>query len=280
MDWTAILESVRKASLERFVPALIVLVIGLLLVKLLLRLFDTAMRRSKVDRTANTLLRNCVKFLLLFVLVLILCGMVGIDVTSLVALLSVVSLAVSLSVQNALANVVSGFILLATHPFKVGDFVEIGQQSGTVQELGMFHTKIVTVDHRQVDIPNSNITANDIVNYTVLGKRRVDLFLTASYDSEPARVRQALLAAAQQPTVLADPAPQVHLDSYGDNSISYKLFVWCAAEDYWDTYYAITEAVYPQFRALGVEMSYPHVNVHFDREKPSAEAEEIKERSL
>lgn len=263
MDWTKIQEAFRSFSFEKILPTVIVLVVGLLLIKLLLRVFDTAMKRSKVEKTALTLLRTCVKFLLLFVLALILCAMVGIDVTSLVALLSVVSLAISLSVQNALANVVSGFIILATNPFKVGDFVEIGQQSGTVQELGMFHTKIVTPDNRQVDIPNSNITANDIVNYTVLGKRRVDIVVTASYDAPPALVRQALLAAADRPAVLQDPVPVVYLNSYGDSAIEYKLFAWSTADDYWDNYFGISEAIYEAFQNLGVEMTYPHVNVHF-----------------
>lgn len=262
MDWTKIQEVFRSFSFERILPSLIVLVVGLLLIKLLLRVFDTAMKRSKVEKTALTLLRTCIKFLLLFVLALVLCAMLGIDVTSLVALLSVVSLAISLSVQNALANVVSGFIILATNPFKVGDFVEIGLQSGTVQELGMFHTKVVTPDNRQVDIPNSNITANDIVNYTVLGKRRVDILVTASYDAPPSLVRQALLAAADRPLVLQDPAPVVYLNSYGDSAIEYKLCAWSAAEDYWDNYYGISEAIYDTFKAWAVEMTYPHVNVH------------------
>ena len=263
MDWNKVREIFENFSLERVLPAIIILVVGLLLCKLLLRVFDTTMKRSKVEKTALTLLRACLKFLLLFVLVLILCGMVGIDVTSLVALLSVVSLAISLSVQNALANVVSGFILLLTHPFKVGDFVEIGLQSGTVQELGMFHTKIVTPDHRQVDIPNSNITANDIVNYSVLGKRRVDIVVTASYDAEPELVRQALLAAADRPSVLQEPAPVVYLSAYGESAIEYKLLAWSKTEDYWDNYFGISEAIYRSFRERGVEMTYPHVNVHF-----------------
>ena len=267
MDWTKMQEAFRNFSLEHILPTLIVLVAGLLVIKILLRIFDTAVKRTKTEKTALTLLRTCIKFLLLFVLVLIVCGMLGIDVTSLVALLSVVSLAVSLSVQNALANVVSGFIILATYPFKVGDFVEIGLQSGTVQELGMFHTKVITPDNRQVDIPNSNITANDIINYTVLGKRRVDIIVTASYDAEPEQVRQALLAAADLPSVLQEPAPVVYLNAYQDSAIQYKLLVWSTADDYWDNYFAISEAIYREFKNRRVEMSYPHINVHFDGDK-------------
>lgn len=273
MAWSQFKAYFSNFSLEKVVPSVVVLAVGLVVVKLLLKFFDTAMRHSKLEKTAYALLRSCVKFLLLFVLILILCGMLGVDVTSLVALLSVVSLAVSLSVQNALANVVSGFILLGTSPYKVGDFVQIGQQSGTVQELGMFYTKITTVDNRQVNIPNSNITANDIVNYTVLGQRRVDLSITASYNAEPARVREALLAAANQPTSLFTPEPKAFVNQYGDSAIEYILQVWTTSEHYWETYIAVTEAVYTEFKARDIEMTYPHVNVHFDQKISPAKSE-------
>ena len=166
MDWSKWKKLFSHISVEEIVPALLVLVVGLIVIKLLLKLLDTALRRSNLEKTAYTLLRSFLKILLLVVLVLILCSMMGVNVTSLVALLSVVTLAISLSVQNLLTNVISGIILLGSKPFKVGDFVEIGTNSGTVQALGMLYTKIVTADYRVVSIPNSNITANEIVNQT------------------------------------------------------------------------------------------------------------------
>lgn len=164
MDWSKWKKLFSHISVEEIVPALLVLGVGLIVIKLLLKLLDTTLRRSNLEKTAYTLLRSFLKILLLVVLVLILCSMLGVNVTSLVALLSVVTLAISLSVQNLLTNVISGIILLGSKPFKVGDFVEVGTNSGTVQELGMLYTKIVTADYRVVSIPNSNITANEIVN--------------------------------------------------------------------------------------------------------------------
>ena len=173
MDWSKWKKLFSHISVEEIVPALLVLVVGLIVIKLLLKLLDTALRRSNLEKTAYTLLRSFLKILLLVVLVLILCSMMGVNVTSLVALLSVVTLAISLSVQNLLTNVISGIILLGSKPFKVGDFVEIGTNSGTVQALGMLYTKIVTADYRVVSIPNSNITANEIVNQTEIGRAHV-----------------------------------------------------------------------------------------------------------
>ena len=125
MDWSKWKKLFSHISVEEIVPALLVLVVGLIVIKLLLKLLDTALRRSNLEKTAYTLLRSFLKILLLVVLVLILCSMMGVNVTSLVALLSVVTLAISLSVQNLLTNVISGIILLGSKPFKVGDFVEL-----------------------------------------------------------------------------------------------------------------------------------------------------------
>ena len=125
MDWSKWKKLFSHISVEEIVPALLVLVVGLIVIKLLLKLLDTTLRRSNLEKTAYTLLRSFLKILLLVVLVLILCSMLGVNVTSLVALLSVVTLAISLSVQNLLTNVISGIILLGSKPFKVGDFVEL-----------------------------------------------------------------------------------------------------------------------------------------------------------
>lgn len=268
MDWSKWKKLFSHISVEEIVPALLVLVVGLIVIKLLLKLLDTALRRSNLEKTAYTLLRSFLKILLLVVLVLILCSMLGVNVTSLVALLSVVTLAISLSVQNLLTNVISGIILLGSKPFKVGDFVEIGTNSGTVQELGMLYTKIVTADYRVVSIPNSNITANEIVNQTAGGKRRIDISISASYDAAPEQVRAALLeVAGQEPRALFTPEPAVRVIQYGDNAIEYSLQVWASAEDYWPARFAMTEAIYAAFREAGIEMTYPHLNVHLQDAK-------------
>ena len=182
------------------------------------------------------------------------------DVTSLVAILSVVSLAISLAVQNALSNVVGSVTLLTTHPFHVGDFVEIGSDSGTVEEISVSYTKLATVDGKRIYIPR-------ICNYSVEGRRRVDLYIGVSYDAPAEKVREALLAAAQHPKTLQDPAPLVVLNNYQDSSIQYLLMLWTASGDYLDVRFAVNEAVKRELDARGIAIPYPQLDVHFEPQK-------------
>ena len=205
--------------------------------------------------------------LLYTILVLVAASSLGVDVTSLVAILSVVSLAISLAVQNALSNVVGSVTLLTTHPFHVGDFVEIGSDSGTVEEISVSYTKLATVDGKRIYIPNSDAASARICNYSVEGRRRVDLYIGVSYDAPAEKVREALLAAAQHPKALQDPAPLVVLNNYQDSSIQYLLMLWTASGDYLDVRFAVNEAVKRELDARGIAIPYPQLDVHFEPQK-------------
>lgn len=251
-------------TIEKVIPPAVVLVVGLLAVRLLLRLFDRALERSRLERTAYAMLRSGMKALLYFILMLVVVGQMGVDVSSLIAVLSVVSLALSLAVQGALTNIVGGVTLLTTHPFKAGDYVEIGDQSGTVLEVGVTYTRLQTPDNKTVSIPNSAAASAQITNFSAAGTRRVDITVSASYDSPAAAVKEALLRAADVPFALPDPPAFVGVREYGDSAIVYILQVWTGAADYWPAFYTINEAVGREFARAGIEMTYPHLNVHLD----------------
>ena len=189
----------------------------------------------------------------------------GIDVTGVVALASVLTLAISLSVQNTLTNVISGFTLLYTKPFIAGDFVEIAGQSGTVREVGLTYTKLITADNKCISIPNGNVTSAQIINYTVMGTRRAEILVSASYDAPVEKVLEALLQAAKVETALETPAPAAVVKNYGDSAIEYQLFVWSVSGDYWSTLCTVKKNVKVIFDAQGIEMTYPHLNVHLDK---------------
>ena len=172
MDLASIKKFFASLTLQKLVPVILIVVIGLLLVKLLLKLFDRVLERSRLERTMFSFLRAAMRALLYTILVLVAASSLGVDVTSLVAILSVVSLAISLAVQNALSNVVGSVTLLTTHPFHVGDFVEIGSDSGTVEEISVSYTKLATVDGKRIYIPNSDAASARICNYSVEGRRR------------------------------------------------------------------------------------------------------------
>ena len=265
MNWKAVFAFFQQPLLATVFKVIIIAVIGSLLIRIVNRTIKKLLENSKLEKAAHSLIRTLVKTILYVLLALILASSIGIDVTGIVALASVASLAISLALQNMLANVIGGFTLLYTHPFGSGDYVEIAGQSGTVQEVGIAYTRLTTPDNKLVSIPNSAVVAAEIVNYSVTGTRRVDINVTASYDADPDKVVEALLEAAQDERVLADPAPFAALTEYGESAISYTVRVWVKTDDYWDVYHKINRRISQVFAQEGIEMTYPHLNVHLDK---------------
>ena len=257
-------KSLSEITASKIFGAAIVAMVSLVVVKLLLMLLDRALRRSKMDSALKKLLHSLVRGGLLFIAAIVVLSRLGIEVTSLVAVLSVIGLAFSLALQNFLSNVAGGMQLLASHPFKLGDYVDAGGCSGTVTEVSMFYTKLTTYDNKLIQLPNSTIVSANIINYSAQPIRRVDLKVSASYDAPTEKVITLLKGmVADHPLVLDDPAPAVHVDEYGDNAIRYVIRAWCATADYWAVYNDMMDGFKPVFdRAGGVEMTYPHINVH------------------
>ncbi|MBQ9843448.1 MAG: mechanosensitive ion channel family protein [Oscillospiraceae bacterium] len=243
-------------------PAVILLALGIVAIRLAMGITEKLLQKLNLEKAACGLIKTVLRVVLWGLLALMVADKLGIDVTGVVALASVLTLAISLSVQNALTNLISGFTLLYTKPFVSGDYVEIAGQSGTVQAIGLTYTKLSTPDNKMISIPNGSVTSAQIVNYTVTGTRRVDIAVSASYDAPVQLVLEALRQAAAVPTALEDPAPFVALDSYGESAMNYVVRVWSTSADYWDTYFVITENIKKCFDEKGIEMTYPHLNVH------------------
>ena len=230
-------------TLHKLLPVVIILAVGLLAIKVILKIVDRSLAKSKMERAATSMVKSVLRVVLYVLLGMMVASQLGIDVTGVVALASVASLAISLSLQDALGNIMGGFTLLSNHPFKSGDFVEIAGQSGVVQTIDITYTKLTTADNKVVSIPNSAVVASQIVNYTTAGSRRVDINVSASYDAPIETVKAALLEAANVPTTQFTPAPFAGVTNYGDNAIDYVLQVWTSAADYWTTKYAVTEKI-------------------------------------
>lgn len=245
--------------------AVLVAVVGILLIRFVMKLLSKALDRGHMDKSAHNLIKTLAKTVMLVLLCLVLASTLGIDVTGAVALASVVSLAVSLSLQNSLSNVIGGFTLLYTHPFVAGDYVEIASRSGTVKDVGIAYTRLITPDNKIVSIPNSAVIAEQIVNYSTMGTRRLEIPVRASYDAPVDLVEGALREAVQVEGVLADPAPFVSVTGYGESAINYVIRVWATCEDYWTVNYAITHKIKDVFDEKGICMTYPHLNVHLDK---------------
>lgn len=267
-ELNSFVSTLKGLSLSSVLKIAVLAVVLLAVIRLLNGLFEKFLSKSKIDKSLHGFLRATVKILMYLIAVMILAGSLSIDVTSLIALLSVAGLALSLAIQGALSNLAGGIVILTTKPLHVGDYVTIGSEEGTVEEIGMTYTKLMTWDRRMIFIPNSTVTSSNVVNYTVGGKRRVDLTVTASYDADIETVKTALRAAAASvPQLLPDEPIFARVTGYKESSIEYALRGWCQNENYWDAYFNLLEAVKVSFDQAGVQMSYPHLNVHMMKDE-------------
>ena len=250
-------------TVERALSALALLLVCLAAARLVLGLAGKLLGRSSLDGRARGYVLKSVKALLYVLTALIVAESLDIDVTSLIAVISVFGLAVSLAVQDVLSNVAGGMVLLFSKPFTLGDYISTGEGDGTVAEITLTHTKLDTPGGQRVMLPNSKLVAGQITNYTVRGVRRADHAVTASYHDEPEVVRAACLKALERtPNILPDPAPQVVLTAYGESSIEYHVRFWAKTEDYWDAHFRSLEEIRRAFAEDGVTITYNHLNVH------------------
>lgn len=255
-------------SLTMVIKVLFTIVVCLIAVKVISSVLDRMLNKSRLEHTLSNFINSIFKVVLYFVAILIVFSTLGVDVTSLVALLSVAGLAVSLALQNTLSNLAGGIQLLVTKPFVVGNYVEAGANSGMVHEVGLAYTTLITPDNKVVYVPNSDIAAARIINYNGKENRRVELKVTASYDAPVQTVKDTIgkLIAADS-RIMDDPAPFVRVSNYGSSSIEYTIRVWCKASDYWNIYFDLMDNMKPAFDAAGVEMTYDHLNVHVVEQK-------------
>ena len=250
-------------SLERLLVTLLTLLVCIIAGRIVQRIFRKLLSSPKTDARARKYALAGIRVLLWIVTVLIVADQLGIPVTSLVALLSVFSLAVSLAIQSVLANIAGGIVLFLNKPFKEGDFVETTSGTGEVKEITLNYTYLETTDGLRVIVPNSTLSADRIINYTALGRRRITVEVTASYDAPTETVRAACLSAiARTDLILSDPAPEVWVNNYGASSIAYLVRVWCDPDNYSAVRFPLTEHLRSAFAEYGVEMTYDHLNVH------------------
>lgn len=251
-------------SLSHILSAILTLLICLLVSRLLLKLAKKLLHRGKKlnDRLRQIIL-TAIKVVLYVLTGIITAGALGLNTTSVTALVSVLTLGVTLAAEDILGNVAGGLVILSSHPFNIGDEIEISGTVGVVREIALNHTKVETCNGQFVMLPNKELSSSRIINYTAMGRRRVVVNVTASYDAPTDTVKAACMeAVAATPNVLPEPAPQAYLTGYGSSSIEYSVRCWTATKDYWGAYYALNENLRTAFAAHNVEMTYDHLNVH------------------
>ncbi len=247
----------------RLVGALIVLFVGLWLAGLIVRLMRKSRWFGRIDRDVQGFAASAVKALLYVLVTVTAIAIMGVPMASIVAVIASCGVAIGLALQGSLSNLAGGLMLILFKPFHVGDYISANGHEGTVEEIGIFATKLVTIDNRRVVLPNAQLSNSTLVNSTSFDVRRVDHVFRADIEADSERVIGVLRSMAEaQEKRLPDREPEVRFDSFGDGFAKYHVRVWCRTEDYWELYYALLEAGKKALEANGIKIPVPQVEVH------------------
>ena len=251
--------------LLKIVLAIVIWIVGKWVIGRLMNLFKKALRKNKnMDETLEKFLSNLVRSLLLVLLIIAILGQLGIDTASFAAILAAAGLAVGLALQGSLSNFAGGVLIMLFKPFKVGDLIEAQGELGVVSEIQIFTTKLASPTNKEIILPNGALSNGTIVNYSQLGKLRVDLTIGVSYDADIKKTKEALMRAINsQEKVLKDPAPTINMGALADSSVNYEVRPWANVADYWDVYFQTIENCKVELDKAGIEIPYPHsVEIH------------------
>ncbi|KEA62360.1 Small-conductance mechanosensitive channel [Marinobacterium lacunae] len=243
--------------------ALAIFFVGRWLAKHLVNLIARMMRRAKTDEMLVNFVSSIVNVLLLLFIIVASLGQLGIDTTSLIALVGAAGLAIGLSLQDSLKNFAAGVLLIIFRPFKEGDFVEVAGVAGIVEHVAIFNTVMRTGDNREVIVPNGGIYAGVITNYSKRETRRVDMVFGISYDDDLRKAKDILKGILDEDDrILKDPAPVVAVAALADSSVNFNVRPWVKTADYWAVYWDVTEQVKLRFDEAGITIPYPQLQVH------------------
>lgn len=250
-------------SLPMLLVALVIFVIGILISKLIAKLVGKAVSKSNVNGAARSFLVSLIKIILYIAVIIMALSVLKVPMSSIITILGAAGLAISLALQSCLSNLSGGFIILFTKPFTAGDIIEVDGSVGTVREINIFYTKMMTFDGKTVFIPNGKVTDAKIVNYTETPTRRIDLSFDISYSSDYEKARVLILdIIAKESMILKDPAPVVRMSSHNSSSVSIAVLVWVRNDDFRTESYNMTEAVKAAFDENGVEIPFEQLDIH------------------
>ncbi|MGQ7792726.1 mechanosensitive ion channel family protein [Faunimonas sp. B44] len=262
------------AFLPRIATALLILAIGFVLANWAARLVRRLIGRTgHLDPTVQPILGTVARYAVLILVLVAALGQLGVQTASLLAVLGAAGLAIGLALQGTLQNIAAGIMLIYLRPFRVGDFVELPNVSGIVKEIGLFVTELDTFDGIFYFVPNSEIWNKPLKNHSRNARRLMTIQIGIAYAADPAEARRVLLAmAAEDPRVLAEPAPYVYVDSYGDSAVTIAFRAWAPTAVFWDVQRAMIEEAKRRLEAAGIEIPFPQRIVHVVSDGPAKPA--------
>jgi len=250
----------------KIIGALLIFLIGKWAAKKIQGIVVKIMRKNKMDETLVSFIESIVYILLIIVVILASLSTLGIETTSFVAILGAMGLAIGLALQGTLGNVGSGVMLISFRPFKVGDFVTAGGESGTVASVSIFATVLHTLNNKVITVPNSAVTSGNITNFSEREVRRIDLTFGIGYGDDLKFAKETLEAImAADDRVLDDPAPFVGVSELADSSVNFVFRPWVKSADYWDVYFDMNEKVKLTFDEKGISIPFPQMDIHLNK---------------
>jgi len=243
--------------------AVVIFLVGWSVAKVVRKILRRALTRASFDETLSVFLSRLAYMLLLAFVIIVTIQKLGVDTTSFAAVMAAAGLAIGLALQGSLSNFASGVMLIALRPFKVGDYVEAGGTSGTVEAIAVFATELLTPDNKKVVVPNATIASATITNYSAKDKRRIDLVVGVGYDADLRQARQILEGIlAGEPRILKTPAPVVAVSNLGESSVDFVVRPWVSAGDYWPVRFDLNERIKLRLDEEGISIPFPQRDVH------------------
>ncbi len=252
----------------KILACLLILVIGNLLIKLLLKFFPNGKKFDKMDRTIRVFLHHLIKISLNILLVVSIVAIIGVPMASVITVIASAGAAIALALQGSLSNLAGGFMLLLFRPFRIDDFIETQGVSGTVIDVGFFYTTIRTGDNKHIMLPNGGLTNSTVINYSREENRRVDIDFSIAYESDCDKAIKIINdIITSHELVLKDPAHFVRMTEMTDSAVKITARAWCKNSDYWTVKFDIGDKVKASFAQNGISIPYPQMDVHIKDNK-------------
>lgn len=265
-EWDDVVKFVvSKAPL--LLGAVIIVVVGFVLSNLVGKLVVKGMRARGIDPSIHTFIKTIVVLLLKFAVILSALSTMNVDVNSFIAAIGAAGITAGLGLQASVSQFASGIQILINHPFKSGDYIDLGTVSGKVHEIKMMYTELITVDNKRVIVPNSHITGSNIINYNSESKRRIDLVFGISYDADIAKAKEVIAQTVRKnELILTEPEPIIAVSAQAASSVNISCLIWCHTDDYWNVFYYMQEAVKLAFDENKIAIPYDQLDVHISKD--------------
>lgn len=251
------------AAGKNILLAIVVYIAGRFIIKLINRLMLRTFARQKVELSVQTFLKSFINILLTIILIVSVISVLGINTTSIAALLASAGVAVGMALSGNLQNLAGGLIILVFKPYKVGDYIEAQGTQGTVREIQIFHTIVTRPDSTLAYVPNGAMSSGLITNYSRNELRRLDFVVGVDYGVDVSRVEEITRRIVDNnPLVLSDPAPFIAVDALAESSVNVLIRVWSKTTDYWKLYYDLRREIYDTYNREGIDFPFPQQTVH------------------